>query len=219
MIIIALLFAGALTVAAAETNTFDQAKPGALPEGWKAAVTGEGESAWSVVKDDSAPSAPKVLKQSATLPNASYPLCLKSTPLIKDGALEVKFKTVSGKKDQAAGLVWRAKDSRNYYICRANALEDNVVLYQVQDGKRTSLEIVGRKGGYGVDVKVVPATWQTLRVEFRGDRFKVALNGNLLFEVSDSTFKEAGQCGLWTKADSVTLFDDFVAEERQRALD
>ena len=129
--------------------------------------------------------------------------------MFKDGFVEVKFKTLSGKKDQAAGVVWRAKDKDNYYICRANALEDNVVLYRVKEGKRTALEIVGRKGGYGVDEKVAPARWHTLRAEFTGARVKVIFDGKPLFEVEDGTFSEAGKVGLWTKADSVTLFDDF----------
>jgi hypothetical protein len=136
-------------------------------------------------------------------------VCLQDAPRFRDGFVQVRFKTVSGDIDQAAGVVWRAKDHVNYYICRANALEDNVVLYKIQDGKRTALDIIGRKGGYGVDAKVVPAQWHTLRVDFSGNRFRVTLNGQHLFDVEDSTFAEPGCVGLWTKADSVTHFDDF----------
>jgi hypothetical protein len=127
----------------------------------------------------------------------------------QDGFVEVKFKSISGKEDQAAGVMWRAKDADNYYICRANALEDNVVLYKTENGKRKSLDIVGRKGGYGVEMKVASQTWHALRVEFVGNRFKVLLNGKHLFDVEDKTFTDVGKVGLWTKADSVTLFDDF----------
>jgi len=116
---------------------------------------------------------------------------------------------VSGKEDQAGGVIWRAKDADNYYIARANALEDNVVLYKTVKGKRSSLDIVGRKGGYGVKEKVAPGQWHTLRVEFAGTKFTVVFNGKKLFEVEDDTFKDTGNVGLWTKADSVTLFDDF----------
>ncbi len=128
----------------------------------------------------------------------------------QDGFVEVKFKPVSGKEDQAGGVIWRCKDKDNYYIARANAAEDNVVLYKTVNGKRSSLDIVGRKGGYGVKGKVASGQWHTLRVEFAGDKFTVTFNGKKLFDVEDTTFTEAGKVGLWTKADSVTLFDDFT---------
>jgi hypothetical protein len=92
-------------------------------------------------------------------------------------------------------------------VVRANALEDNVVLYKTVDGVRSALDIVGRKGGYGVAISVPANEWLTLRVEFNGSRFRVLYNGRQLFEVEDSTFPEGGKVGLWTKADSVTLFD------------
>ena len=133
---------------------------------------------------------------------------------MKDGLVEIQFKAISGSEDRAAGIVWRAKDANNYYIVRANALEDNVVLYKTVDGKRSSLDIVGRSGGYGVKVPVQAGRWHTLRVEFEGSRFKVVFNGQRLFEVDDRTFSEAGQVGLWTKADSVTAFDNFSYEAK-----
>jgi hypothetical protein len=194
------------TAVLAETFNFDDAKPGEVPPGWTVTKTGKGEPKWTVEKDDTAPSKPNVLKQSG---EATYPLCIKSDTALKDGFVEVKFKSVSGDTDQAAGVIWRCQDADNYYVCRANALEDNVVLYKTEKGKRSSLEIVGRKGGYGVDAPVAKAQWQTLRVEFAGKKFTVILDGKKLFEVEDETFKDAGKVGLWTKADSVMLFDDF----------
>jgi hypothetical protein len=204
----ALLLMTALTATPAFSQmvNFDDTKPGELPANWTGSKTGKGDPKWTVEKDDTAPSKPNVLKQSG---EATYPLALKNDTSLKDGFVEVKFKAISGKEDQAAGVMWRAKDADNYYICRANALEDNVVLYKTEAGKRKSLDIVGRKGGYGVETKVAPQTWHTLRVEFAGNRFKVLLNGKHLFDVEDKTFTAAGKIGLWTKADSVTLFDDF----------
>jgi hypothetical protein len=196
-----------MSTAFADTVNFDDAKPGETPTGWTATKTGKGEPKWTVEKDDTAPSKPNVLKQSA---EATYPLCIKGDTALKDGFVEVKFKSVGGKTDQAAGVIWRCQDADNYYICRANALEDNVVLYKTEHGKRSSLEIVGRKGGYGVDEPVAKAQWHTLRVEFAGKKFIVILNGKVLFKVEDETFKDAGKVGLWTKADSVMLFDDFT---------
>jgi hypothetical protein len=192
--------------ALADTVNFDNAETGKVPAGWTGTKTGKGEANWAVVADDSAPSKPNVLKQSG---EATFPVALKDDTSLKDGFVEVKFKPVSGKEDQAGGIVWRAKDSDNYYIARANALEDNVVLYKTENGKRKSLDIVGRKGGYGVEAKVAPNQWHTLRVEFAGSKFTLYFDGKKLFDVVDDTFADAGKVGVWTKADSVTLFDDF----------
>lgn len=189
------------------TVGFDDQKVGSVPDGWTAGLTGKGKPVWAVVKDPTAPSQPMAFKQSGT---ASFPLCVKNDTSLTDGYAEVKFKPLSGKEDQAAGIVWRFKDMQNYYVVRANALEDNVVLYKMEKGKRSSLEIVGRKGGYGVKQKVENGKWQTLRVEFVGDTFAVSLDGKPLFQVKDTTFSQAGKVGLWTKADSITLFDNFT---------
>ncbi len=168
--------------------------------------TGGGQPRWTVEKNATAPSPPNVLKQSGV---ADFPLCIKDATNLKDGFVEVKFNAVSGKRDQAAGVVWRFQDNGNYYICRANAIEGNVVLYKTELGVRKPLDIVGRRSGYGVKAPVARQEWQTLRVDFHGDIFTVKLNGKELFKVKDSTFTGAGKVGLWTKADSVTLFDDF----------
>lgn len=207
----ALLLMTALTttVAFSQTVNFDAAETGKPPPGWTVAITGKGEPKWTVEKDDSAPSRPSVLKQSGEVPGPSFPLCIQDAPALKDGFVEVKFKSVSGKGDQAAGVIWRCADKDNYYICRPNALEDNVVLYKVENGKRKSLDIVGRKGGYGIEENVAPQTWHTLRVEFAGKKFTAFFNGKKMFDVEDETFKDAGKVGLWTKADSVMLFDEF----------
>src|SRR5213595_2603153 len=110
-------------LASADMVNFDNSKVGAAPPGWTATQTGSGQARWSVEKDDSAPSQPNVLKQSG---EATYPLCLKTDTKLKDGFVEVKFKAISGREDQAGGVVWRAADADNYYVARANALEDNV---------------------------------------------------------------------------------------------
>jgi DNA-binding beta-propeller fold protein YncE len=193
-------------VSPAETVNFEDTEVGKLPVHWTGAKTGEGEPKWAVVADGSAPSQPNVLKQSGV---ATYPVCIKEDTRIRDGYVEVKFKSVSGKEDQAGGVLWRCKDADNYYVARANANEDNVVLYKTVNGKRTALDIVGRKGGYGVKEPVPSGTWHTLRVEFAGNKFTVILNGKKLFDAQDDTFTDSGKVGLWTKADSVTLFDDF----------
>ena len=195
----------------AQTISLDTSKSGAVPEGWTVAMTHEGGAPkWEVLRDDSAPSKPNVLAQTSTdRTSGRFPLAVFEEASFQNGSVTVKFKPVSGAGDQAAGIVWRYEDPGHYYIVRANALEDNVVLYKVEKGKRKSLDIVGRKGGYGVEEKVAPQTWHTLRVEFAGTKFTVLFNGRKLFEVEDETFKDGGKVGLWTKADSVMLFDDF----------
>jgi hypothetical protein len=190
----------------ADTINFDDLKTGAPPAGWTGTKTGKGDAHWEIVADDSAPSKPNVLKQSGV---ATFPICIKDDTSLKDGFVEVKFKPVSGKEDRAGGVIWRFQDADNYYIARANAAEDNVVLYKTVKGKRSSLDIVGHKGGYGVKEKVATGEWHTLRVEFADNRFTLIFDGKKLFDVEDTTFTEAGKVGVWTKADSVTLFDDF----------
>jgi hypothetical protein len=204
-----ILLTGLAGQSIAATADFDRATPGTLPAGWVSTINGPGTPKWSVVKDASAPSQPQALRQSGRAPNSGFPLCVLTNATLKDGLVEVKFKPVSGTNDQAAGVVWRYRDAQNYYVARANALEDNVVLYKVEKGQRKPLEIVGRTGGYGVKEKVPPQQWSTLRVTFAGPRFVVSLNGKELFTVEDATFPAAGNVGLWTKADSITLFDDF----------
>jgi hypothetical protein len=194
---------------AASVATFDDTQAGGLPVAWISAVTGEGEPKWSVERETSAPSPHHVLRQSAKLPEASFSLCWREDTAITNGFVEVKFKASDGEIDQAAGVIWRCRDAGNYYVCRANALEDNVVLYRVENGQRRSLPIVGREGGYGVSQRVAPRQWHILRVEFQGRRHQVFFNGRHLFDTQDDTFLGAGKVGLWTKADSVSLFDDF----------
>lgn len=177
---------------------FDNLPVGSAPAGWTATRTGTGDAKWTIEKDDTAPSKPNVLKQSG---QATYPVCIKDDTNLKDGYVEVKFKPISGREDQAGGLVWRAKDTNNYYVARANALEDNVTIYHTIDGRRTE-----RKRA---SMKVASNQWHTLRVDFQANHFIVTSDGKKVLEWDDETFKEAGKVGVWTKADSVTLFDDF----------
>ncbi len=202
-LLIALCFSVAFAHAAETSFNFDTTQTGSPPSGWLAAQTGDGSAKWTVEKDSTAPSAPQVLKQSG---NADYPVCLATNVSFADGTLEVKFKPVKGEDDQAAGLVWRAKDASNYYVVRANALEGNVRSYKFVDGKRTQFG--------GVKKEVAASRWHTLKLEAAGATFKVWLNGEELFTSEDKTFTEAGAAGLWTKADSETLFDDFKVLSR-----
>lgn len=139
-----------------------------------------------------------------------FPVAVLSDVRAADVDLSVRFKPVSGRVDRAAGLVWRFQDQDNYYIVRANALENNVVLYKVEKGKRTDLPVKGEGRTYGKKAEVPSGQWSTLRVVATGPRFEVYYNGTRLYEVEDSTFVQAGTVGVWTKADSVTYFDDLT---------
>jgi hypothetical protein len=178
---------------------FDSTAPGTLPAGWVSGVTGKGVPRWSVEADASAPSKPNVLKQSGS---GDFPWCVQAGTSIADGFVEVKMKPISGREDQAGGVVWRWTSTGRYYVARANALEDNVSLYYTEGGSRKTIKYV--------DAPVKRDLWHTLRVEFAGTRIKVILDGVARIELEDAHIAGAGAVGVWTKADSVTAFDDFA---------
>jgi hypothetical protein len=152
----------AMNTVNAATISFDQDKTGAVPAGWRAGVTGRGSPKWSVEADATAPSKPNVLKQSGS---GTFPWCVKQDASFADGYVEVKFKSISGREDQAGGVVWRFKNGDNYYVARANALEDNVSLYYTQNGSRNTIKYV--------DAPVPRNTWHTLRAEFSGKKIRL----------------------------------------------
>lgn len=202
----------ASSLAAAETRVFmfDADKEGQEAAGFKCARTGNGrEGVWKIVVDTTAGSRRNVLAQVDADPaQYRFPVCVRGDVNAANVDVSVKFYPVSGEVDQAAGIVWRYKDASNYYIVRANALEDNVVLYKVQNGKRSDLPLVGKGKTYGAKAPVPKTQWSTLRVAAAGNTFTVYLNDAKLFAVEDATFPEPGAVGVWTKADSVTWFAD-----------
>ena len=189
---------------------FEQAEVGKTPQGFTTALTGGGgDVSWVTRNDPSSPAGAKVLAQtSRDKTNKRYPVCVYDDLTAKDGDVSVQFRAIAGEVDQAAGIVWRYKDKGNYYVVRANALENNVVLYKTENGVRTDLKLKGKDSGYGVKAEVLKDKWNTLKVSAVGDSFVVSLNEKPLFEVVDDTFTGAGKVGLWTKADSVTHFDN-----------
>lgn len=177
-----------------------------LPPAFSTALTGGGGPVeWVIREDTTAPRGPKVLAQvSADSTDYRFPLCIYDSIAAKDIAVSAQFKAISGKVDQAGGLVVRFKDPDNYYVVRANALEDNVRLYKVVGGSRKQFA--------GKSATVASGAWHTLKLAVKGQRFEVWFDGARLFEADDETFKDAGRVGLWTKADSVTEFDDLKIE-------
>lgn len=187
---------------------FENAEIGKLPAGFTAALTGTGAPGeWTIQEDAHRFGFTRVLAQTrADKTGKRYPLCILDGVNAKDVDVSVDLKPVSGEGDQAGGLVWRMKDKDNFYVVRANALENNVVAYKTVDGVRTSIGTKDDPNAYGVKAPVAAQQWQTLRVRAVGNRAEVFLNGRKLFDVEDATFAEPGKVGLWTKADSVTHF-------------
>jgi hypothetical protein len=165
-------------------------------------LTGKGgPAAWSVIDDPTAPAGPKVLAQTSTdKTDYRFPLAVFDQPVLWDLDVAVRFKPVSGEVDRAAGIAVRLADRDNYYVVRANALEDNVRLYRMVKGDRQQFA--------GANVKVPSGVWQELRLVARRSRFEAFLEGRSLFSAVDTTFTAGGRVALWTKADSVTSFDD-----------
>ena len=183
---------------------FDADLPGQPPKGFELALTGKGSPGkWVVQTVDDAPSGKNVLAQvDGDTTDYRFPIAYAGPPL-QDLRLSVKCKPVAGKGDQGCGIVWRLKDAGNYYVARANALEDNVHLYRVVEGKRVRFE--------GHDVKVASGVWHDLAIEMIGDHIDVFYDGRKVIDAHDSTFAQAGKFGVWTKADSIIQFDDLSA--------
>lgn len=203
MALLALLTVG---VAFAQTINFDKDKEGASPRGFSTALTGKGNSGtWIVTKDETAPSKPNVLAQTdMDKTDYRFPICIFDSITAKDVDVTVKFKPLKGSVDQAGGIIWRYKDKDNYYVLRANALENNFRIYHVVNGKRREFD--------GAKVKVTSNEWHTIRVRNVGSTFEAYFDEKKLIETTDDMFSNAGKVGLWTKADSYILFDDFTTK-------
>jgi hypothetical protein len=190
------------------TYNFDKDTVGKAPLDFSLELTGQGRPGVWVIKETDGR---RVLAQTdADRTGYRFPLAVAPKPTVKNLDLSVRFRPVSGEMDQAAGLVWRYQNKDNYYVVRASAKEDNVVLYKVQNGKREDLPLKGEGRTYGKKADVPQGKWSTLRVLAKGNSFTVYLNGARLYEVEDTTFTAPGLVGVWTKADSVTEFDDLT---------
>ena len=204
----ALLGAWAMAAAqgpAGKTWDFQSDAVNGPPAGFSFARTGQGRvGRWVVVQDPTAPAGDHVLAQvDDDDTDYRFPVAVADVPVLKDLRLEVRCRPVSGKTDEACGLVFRYRDPGNYYVARANALEDNVNLYRVVDGRRRQIE--------GWSGKVTRNEWHGLAIEATGDRLRVFWEGKPVIDVRDATFGDAGKVGVWTKADSVTHFDALTA--------
>ena len=176
---------------------FESAAPDAAPPGFTEEV-----GTWRVVLTESGG---RGLGQIAENERTVFNVALAAEPALRDLELSVRLRAVQGEVDQGGGPVWRARDARNYYICRYNPLEENFRLYKVIAGERTQLATAKLEGGEG---------WHEIRVSCVGNQMRCWYDGALLLEAQDDSLAEAGRVGLWTKADAVTWFDDLRVEPR-----
>ena len=189
------------------TFTFDNYELGKIPSGWTQYYTGISDTTdWKIVDDGGN----QVLAQlSQEDVKGHFNEVVFNGFKVKNVELKVRIKGIKGERDQGGGFVWRFLDADNHYIVRANPLEDNVVLYKMENGERTDLPLIDKGRTYGVDVEPLGSGWNNLKITVVDNLFTVYLNGKQLFQVRDETFPKAGKIGLWTKADAVTYFDDF----------
>ena len=183
---------------------FHNAPLGQTPPGWTVAMTNRGRAPrWEVLRDGSAPTQPYVLAQVSNDPTGGrFPLAILDNPSLRDGDVSVRIKPVAGREDQGGGLVWRYRDANNYYLATANALDKNVALYKVENGRQLPL-------APGVKHDIPSNVWSILKVSVRGNRFQVYLDHRRILQGWDNTFAAAGKVGLWTETDAVTYFNDF----------
>jgi hypothetical protein len=191
---------------ASRTWDFSADLPGSPPAGFVFAKTGNGRPGrWVVISSAETGAKEKVLAQlDEDGTDYRFPIAVAQEVAARDLRLSVLCAPVSGRGDRACGIVFRYRDENNYYIARANALEDNIRLYRVKDGRREQ---------FGTwDGKVSAGKWHELRADARGDRFEIYWDGKKVIDARDKTFSDAGKIGVWTKADSVTYFKSLKVE-------
>lgn len=186
---------------------FDAEQPGTLPGEFSIGTMFDGRPAgdWQVLATERAKSPPHVFAQlMAKGAEHAYKITLVKEIVTADLNLEVSFLPISGKADMGGGLIWRAADDRNYYLARANPLEQNIRVYRVVKGVRHLLENFNQT----IDVR----QWHTLRITHQGCRVNIFYDDKQVFDLCDKTF-QAGMIGLWTKSDAVTYFDDLQLQQ------
>ena len=196
---------GGLSQSAATVVAIANMEVGAAPADFKFAVTGQGSPGkWTVLNDETS-FAGRVIEQSSTdRTDYRFPLAIFQPVVSRNVELSIRFKPIAGRVDQAGGIAVRVLDADNYYVVRANALENNVRFYRVVKGRREQLA--------GMDTNVASNEWHALGLKAVGERFTIEFDGKTLFTTTDKTFAGAGKIALWTKADSVTRFDQIAID-------
>ena len=189
-----------IQISADTSFNFENYTEGKIPKDWFVALTGKGEMCeWKIINDK----ANKVLAQiSSERPDYRFNLAVNKEINYKDLEISLRFKAISGNKDQGGGPVWRYIDENNYYVARANPLENNFRVYKVVDGDRKELE--------SARIKMTSGQWYNIKISMKGNEIKCYFNNTLQLETTDNTFANAGKIGLWTKSDAISYFDDLI---------
>lgn len=194
---------------------FEETEIGKVPDGWKVNATDpRGKLAtWEVISDPGNGEKTRVFGVTKINDDFGgvFNICLVDGVQFKDGEIDVRFKAISGIEDQGGGVIWRVQDKDNYYVARANPLENNFRIYYVKEGARKMLD--------GKRIDVSANQWYTIKIIQNGEKIEGYLDGEKLLEYEDNTFPEAGGVGLWTKADAVTYFDDFTVTPSEKRKD
>jgi hypothetical protein len=197
------LFSFSLLAPAGKIVNFDSFQLGQAPPGWSVPGTAKNASSWQIRKDQTAPTQPYVLAEVSADPKQTHsPLAILNDPTTRDADVSVRIKPISGKEGLAGGVVWRYRDENNYYVARANAYENTVSVFKVENGQKIALEA-------SVKHSIPTNAWSILKVSVRGNRFQVFVDHRRVLEGQDRTASTSGRVGLWTLADSVCYFDDF----------
>ena len=184
----------------AKTITFEKDAVGSPPQDFDFWRTGEGgPGRWAVVKDETAQGGVALEQTNTERTDYRFPLAIYKPFSGSDVNVETHFKPIAGRVDRAGGIAVRLTTPSDYYVVRANALENNVRFYRVVKGNREQLA--------GFNTKVMSNDWHTLGLRAEGERFTVSFDGKQLFTATDDTYKDPGKVALWTKADSITRFD------------
>jgi hypothetical protein len=197
------LFALTLFASTGQVITFDSDALGKTPPGWTVSAGGSGvPSRWEVRRDQTARTQPYVLAKISTESAGEYPpMAVLDTLRLRDGDISVRLKPVSGRGDKSGGLVWRYRDANNYYLAEANADENRVRVFKVENGHRIPLLNAAKH-------EIPSNDWCILKVSAKGTRYQVYIDHRRILQGYDSTFTGQGKVGLWTTADAVTYFDD-----------
>lgn len=166
-------------------------------------MTGVGRPpSWQAVADPDGPDGWVLTETAGDPADLRFPICISQQAVTRDLDATLRFKPISGTRAQVAGLMFRAQSASDYYVVRANSLDNSVRLYRVEKAKRSQLA--------AKETPVEAGRWHSLRVIAANDRFEVALDGKTLFDVTDRSLPQPGPMGVWSQADSVTRYGSLL---------
>jgi len=198
----AILVSFGLLASSGKIVNFDSGQVGRAPSGWTFEIANRGAARWEIRKDQTAPTGPYVLAEVSNAAGSGCPLAIYNALSLRDGDVSVRIKAVSGREDQAGGVLFRYRDPNNYYLARENASTHNVAIFKVENGQSRQITPT-------VPHDISPNTWNILKVSVRGNRFQVYMNHHRILQTWDNSYRGWGKVGLWTQSNSVTYFDDF----------